>query len=71
MITNWIAEKTQPFLPISADELDELTVSFDFALSPEMMAMLYAQNAPCPPAKTAAVITPTSGELDEHERALV
>ncbi|MDO9048572.1 MAG: hypothetical protein Q7U66_12665 [Methylobacter sp.] len=47
MIINWMAAKAQQFLPAHDTGLDELNVSFDFALSPEIMNLLYAQNDDC------------------------
>lgn len=44
MIINWVATKAQQFLPVQDAGLDELNLSFDFALSPEIMNLLYAQN---------------------------
>lgn len=44
MIIDWVAAKAQHFLPAQNTGLDELSVSFDFALSPEIMGLLYAQN---------------------------
>jgi hypothetical protein len=77
MIINWVTAKAQQFLPGQDAELDELNVSFDFALSPEIMDLLYAQNDDCmdaavaeagQPAEDAAAITQFG--LDEHELAL-
>ena len=47
MIINWVATKAQQFLPVQDAGLDELNVSFDFALSAEIMDLLYAQNDDC------------------------
>ena len=47
MIINWVTTKAQQFLPEQDAGLDELNVSFDFALSPEIMDLLYAQNDDC------------------------
>ncbi|MGZ5576962.1 MAG: hypothetical protein ACXWEV_08770 [Methylobacter sp.] len=47
MIINWVTTKAQQFLPGQDAGLDELNVSFDFALSPEIMDLLYAQNDGC------------------------
>jgi hypothetical protein len=44
MIFDWVAAKAQHFLPAQNIGLDELSVSFDFALSPEIMGLLHAQN---------------------------
>jgi hypothetical protein len=77
MIINWVTTKARQFLPGQDAGLDELNVSFDFALSPEIMDLLYAQNDDCmdaavaeagQPAEDAAAIT--QFELDEHELAL-
>jgi hypothetical protein len=77
MIINWVTAKARQFLPGQDAGLDELNVSFDFALSPEIMDLLYAQNDDCmdaavaeagQPAEDAAAIT--QFELDEHELAL-
>ena len=42
MIIDWVAAKMQYFLPEQNAGIDEF--SFDFALSPEMMGLLHAQN---------------------------
>lgn len=47
MIINWITTKTQQFLPAQTDETDELSVYFDFALSAEMLGLLYGQDHAC------------------------
>ncbi|HEY8160372.1 MAG TPA: hypothetical protein VIF10_16895 [Methylobacter sp.] len=47
MIINWVTTKAQQFLPEQDAGLDELNVSFDFALSSEIMDLLYAQNDDC------------------------
>lgn len=80
MIINWVTAKARQFLPGQDAGLDELNVSFDFALSPEIMDLLYAQNDDCmdasvaeadqPPAKDADAAAITQFELDEHELAL-
>lgn len=44
MIIDWVAAKVQYFLPGQNAGLDELSTFFDFALSPEMTDLLYAQN---------------------------
>lgn len=41
MIINWVAAKAQQFLPVHDTGLDELSVNFDFALSAEIMELLY------------------------------
>jgi hypothetical protein len=74
MIINWVTAKAQQFLPEQDAGLDELNVSFDFALSPEIMELLYAQNEACADAgqqaeaDTATVIRHVN--LDEYELAL-
>lgn len=67
MIINWLAAKALPYLTRDDAELDEFSVDFDFALSAEIMAMLYAQNTRCAPAEAVRL---SSSALDEHERAL-
>ncbi len=47
MMINWAVAKVQQFLPIVDAGLDELSVSFDFALSAEVMDLLYAKNDGC------------------------
>ncbi|TAK60687.1 hypothetical protein [Methylobacter sp.] len=44
MIINWVAEKAQQFISAQDAELDELSINFDFALSAEIIGLLYAQN---------------------------
>ena len=66
MIINWIAAKVQQFLPEQESGLDEFNASFDFALSAEIVDLLYAQNATVQQAE--AVMTQFA--LDEHELAL-
>lgn len=44
MIINWVAEKAQQFISAQDPELDELSINFDFALSAEIIGLLYAQN---------------------------
>jgi hypothetical protein len=74
MIINWVTSKAQQFLPEQDAELDELNVSFDFALSPEIMELLYAQNEACTDtsqqteADSVTVIRHVG--LDEYELAL-
>jgi hypothetical protein len=80
MIINWVTAKAQQFLPEQDAGLDEFNVSFDFALSPEIMDLLYAQNDECmaaeaiteanQPAEDADATAITQFELDEHELAL-
>ena len=71
MIINWVATKAQQFL---TKQDDELNASFDFALSPEMMDLLYAQNDNCMDAGQQSeadnVIAIRQVELDEYELAL-
>lgn len=68
MVINWVATKAQLFLPVEDTELDELSVNFDFALSAEIMELLYTQNTAGNQAKT--VNTTVQFALDEHELAL-
>lgn len=44
MIINWVSEKAQQFISAQDTGLDELSVNFDFALSAEIIGLLYAQN---------------------------
>lgn len=44
MIINWVATKAQQFLAVKDADFDELNINFDFALSPEIISLLYAQN---------------------------
>jgi len=84
MIINWMASKTQLFLP---EQDDEFYLGLDFALSPEIMGLLYAQNDDCTDAEEKgvtqhAIAEPVQQEteyadafiaqfeLDEHELAL-
>jgi hypothetical protein len=60
MIINWVAAKTQQFLPVHDAEPDELSVNFDFALSAEMLGLLHAQNDDC---MDAGGTTPRMREL--------
>ena len=70
MIIDWVTAKAQQFLPVQDAGLDELSVSFDFALSSEIMGLLYAQNAPDQQTEVAGDATITRTALDEHELAL-
>jgi hypothetical protein len=79
MIINWVAEKALQFLPIQDTDLDELSVNFDFALSAEIMGLLYAQNDDCMDAEIVAEavqqdeansFTLPQFALDEYELAL-
>lgn len=70
MDSNWVTEKTQQSLPAYDAELDELSVNFDFALSAEILDLLYAQNAAGQRRKTASKLSITRLALDEHELAL-
>ncbi|MDP1664804.1 MAG: hypothetical protein Q8L79_06710 [Methylobacter sp.] len=47
MIIKWMTTKARQFLPLQDAGFDELNVSFDFALSPEIMNWLFAQNDDC------------------------
>jgi len=47
MIIKWMTTKARQFLPVQDAGFDELNVSFDFALSPEIMNLLFAQNDDC------------------------
>lgn len=67
MIINWLATKAQQFLPVQDAGPDELSVSFDFALSSEIIALMHAQNESTQQADAATV---TQCALDEHELAL-
>lgn len=69
MIINWLTAKAQQFLPTDDAELDELSSTFDFALSDEIMGLLYAHNQQSPQAETAESAI-TRFALDEHELAL-
>jgi hypothetical protein len=74
MIINWVTTKAQQFFPEQDAGLDELNVSFDFALSTEIMELLYAQDVACTDAgqqaeaDNATVIRHV--DLDEYELAL-
>ncbi|MCX7094905.1 MAG: hypothetical protein NTY50_15840 [Methylobacter sp.] len=70
MIINWLATKAQQFLPIQDTGFDELSVSFDFALSAEIMGLLYAQNEIDQQIEANEEITVMQNALDEHELAL-
>ena len=70
MIIDWVTAKAQQFLPVQDAGLDELSVSFDFALSAEIMALLYARNELDQQAETANAVMITRCALDEHELAL-
>jgi len=65
MIINWLAAKAQQFLPVQDAGLDEheLSISFDFTLSAEIMALQSASQQ-------ARATTTTRFALDEHELAL-
>ncbi len=80
MIINWVATKAQQFLAENDADFDELNINFDFALSPEIISLLYAQNdsnlntgdrAQHEEAdqQTEEINTPAFA-LDEHELAL-
>ncbi len=80
MIVNWVAAKAQQFLSVQDAVFDEL--NFDFALSAEIIDLLYAQNDDMDAVtKGAAVDADQQAEatsaaavirfaLDEHELAL-
>lgn len=73
MIINWLTTQAQQFLAAKNVELDELNVGFDFALSPEMMNLLHAQNDERMAEtnrQTEDVATVTQFALDEYELAL-
>lgn len=65
MIINWLAEKAQQFLPTQDTGLDEheLSLSFDFVISAEIMDLQYASQQ-------ARATAATRFALDEHELAL-
>ena len=52
MIIDWMASKAQLFLP---EQDDEFYLGLDFALSPEIMSLLYAQNDDCTDAEEKGV----------------
>lgn len=68
MVSHWVTAKTQQDLPAYNAELDEL--SFDFALSAEIVDLLYTQNAAGQRRQTAGKLSITRLALDEHELAL-
>ncbi|PPK74081.1 hypothetical protein B0F87_11111 [Methylobacter tundripaludum] len=68
MIINWVATKAQQFLPVQDAGLDELNLSFDFALSPEIMNLLYAQNDACINAGDRAQTLGDSGAVAEEDQ---
>lgn len=72
MIINWLTTKAQQFSTAQNVELDELNVGFDFALSPEIMNLLYVQNDQCMTEtdRQTEDVTVTQFALDEHELAL-
>ncbi len=70
MIINRLTALAQQFLPEQNAEPDELSVNFDFALSAEMLDVLYAQNQAVQLVQAANAGPYTRVELDEHERAL-
>lgn len=65
MIINWVATKAQQFLAVQDAGLDELNGSFDFALSPEIMNLLYAQNAGSIEGRSGST-TPRIGEVESR-----
>lgn len=70
MIIDWIATKTQYFFLAQDFEPDELSENFDFALSSEMMALLYAKNAVQQRNHSTRKDSFSQFALDEHELAL-
>lgn len=68
MIINSVAAKAQQFSPVQDAGLDELSANFDFALSAEIMDLLYTQNAAGQQAEAATAMLQFA--LDEHELAL-
>ena len=70
MDNNWVTAKTRQDLPAYDTELDELSVNFDFALSAEILDLLYAQNAAGQRRQAANKLSITRLALDEHELAL-
>ncbi|MEY3879913.1 MAG: hypothetical protein RIQ94_708 [Pseudomonadota bacterium] len=70
MVITWVTTKAQQFLVAEDAELDALSVNFDFALSAEMLDLLYQQKAAAqlPQVTKSAVVIPVT--LDEHELAL-
>lgn len=70
MVITWVATKAQQFLAAEDAELDALSVNFDFALSAEMLDLLYQQKAAAQlPQMTKLTAVPRI-TLDEHELAL-
>jgi hypothetical protein len=83
MIIEWMAGKARLFLP---EQDEEFNVGFDFALSPEIMRLLYAQNDDCMATELKGAVQTIAEpaqqetedrdafiaqfELDEHELAL-
>jgi hypothetical protein len=72
MTINWLAAVAQQFLPVEDAGLDEheLSISFDFAPSAEIMDLLYTQNAVGHMAKPATATALPRFALDEYELAL-
>ncbi|MDO9270638.1 MAG: hypothetical protein Q7T96_16155 [Methylobacter sp.] len=67
MIINWVTTKARQFLPVQDAGFDEFNVSFDFALSPEIMNLLFAQNDDC---TDAGGTTPWMGEVEQRMEQL-
>ncbi len=77
MIINWVTTKARQFLPVQDAGFDEFNVSFDFALSPEIMNLLFAQNDDCTDAGAiaddcmdAGGTTPWMGEVEQRMEQL-
>jgi hypothetical protein len=70
MIINWFATKAQQLFLVQDTEPDELSEDFDFALSAEMMALLYAKNVLQQRNYTITKDAFSQFALDEHELAL-
>ncbi|MGZ4971018.1 MAG: hypothetical protein ACXV8O_17140 [Methylobacter sp.] len=69
MIIDWMASKTQLFFP---EQDDEFYLGLDFALSPEIMNLLYAQNDDCVDAATQQLIAePAQQEAEEDADAFI
>lgn len=70
MIINWVATKAQHLIPEQDAGADELRVDFDFALSAEIMDLLYAQNMEGQQVDAVNATAIPRFALDEHELAL-
>ncbi len=64
MIINWVATKAQLFLP---EQDDEFNVGFDFALSSEIMNLLYTQNDHCMEARDRAAMQGAIAEFGQQD----